>query len=179
MSILRPSLDNLRSLGNFAQSFRWSLQFVTFPNAIAFRPTIDDLNFRAETTQLPDKKGEAMAINIRGHQVRQAGIYQWQSPLELTMLETVKPVVSQFVWEWDNLCWQSRDGSTGITEDQADLECDIMMYLLDNKDQPIVGYKMIGAFIEGSTMGELGSADAEPVKPQLSLAYQRVERDVL
>lgn len=177
MAILRPSVDNLRSLGNASQLFRWSCQFITFPSAIAFTPTIDSINFRCQSTSLPEKTGQTTTIAIRGNEIRQPGIHQWNSPLNLTAVEFTDMTLNQFVWEWHELCWQSRNGSTGVTQNQADLECDIIMYQLNNLDQPIYAHKIYGCFLEGCTLGQLDSQTSDPQAPELTIAFQRAERE--
>lgn len=177
MAIMRPSVENTRSLGNFTQMFRWSIMFLSFPSAIAFTPTVDDINFRAQSAGIPELAGETTTIAIRGNEVRQPGIHKWNSPWAVTLVETTNPVANQFIWEWSNLCWQSRNGSTGVTQNQADLECDVLVYQLNNLDQPIFAHKLYGCFLENATLGQLDSQTSDPQAIECSIAFQRCERE--
>lgn len=172
MAILRPSIENLRSLGNWSQSFRWNVSFVSFPSALSYIPTSDDLNFRAESMSIPELQVETTEIQIRGNKVRQPGIGTYNSPITLSLVETTNPVCLRFLAAWQEICWHTKNGSIGTTEYIRDVECNIKLQLLDNLDQPYYQYELMGCFLESATKGDVDASNGDPLKPQLSLAYQ-------
>lgn len=171
MPTLRPSIENLRSLGNWSQSFRWNVSFINFPNYLSYIPTNDDINFRAESISIPELQVETTEIQIRGNKVRQSGLGTYNSPITLTLIETINPVCLKFLSAWQEICWHTKDGSIGTTEYKKDLQCDMQLLLLDNLDNPYYRYELIGCFLEGATKGDVDASNGDPLKPQLSIAY--------
>ena len=173
MAVLRPSVDNIRGLGNFTQAYRWNVVFEKLPKGITLAP--DAINFRAESSTIPTRTGTSTEIVIRGNKVRQPGIYDYNSPITLTVMETVDNTVSNFVTSWFDLCSSSKDGSSGVAVTKADLEAVLVLTRLDNNDKPIWKYKLIGCFLETCEEGDLDASTADPLKPALGIAYDRFE----
>lgn len=176
MPILRPSVANLRGLGNWSQTFRWSVQFVSLPSGLdGGIMTAEDINFRAESMSVPEKEIETTEIMIRGNRIRQEGIGNYVSPITLTLVETIEPKVLMFLNAWQELAWKTRGGSPGTTSYKKNIECTIRLYHLDNEDQPFYSYILYGCQIANATKGELDAQNADPLKPQLSIAYDFFE----
>lgn len=173
MATLRPSVENIRSRGNFTQIFRWSVSFEKLPQGVSVNQ--DAINFQAESHTVPTKTITSTEIQIRGNKVRQPGIAEYNSPITLTLMETVDNVIANFVKAWHNLCWQATNGSTGIQEDKSNLEATILLVRLNNKDVPIWTYKLVGCILEGVEWGDLDAATSDPMKPALSIAYDYFE----
>jgi len=167
----RPDIEQIRNIGNATQLFRWSVQFEKFPKLVP-GPGSDAINWRAESVTIPKLDPMATEILIRGHKIKQPGKAEYDNQITLTCIETVDNVISQFIHDWREVCWQSANGSTGLTHYKSELEATIIITRLDNLDQPIWIYKLIGCFLETSEAGgELGADSSDPLRPVLVLSY--------
>lgn len=176
---IRPSVETLRSLGNFTQLFRWTVEFEKFP-ALVTGYTSDDINFRAVSATQPALNVPAAEIQIRGNKVFEHGIGEYVNPFTLTCAETVDNKISKFIHEWQEACWQTADGSTGKSNPKHDVEAVILLTRLDNMDNPIFRYKLIGAIlVEPDPGGDLDEATADPLKPVLNIQYDYFNRESL
>ena len=171
MATRRPSLQNLRSLGNFTQVFRWVVEFEKLPAPLSSYKG-DGINFRAESTGLPKCNPNSVEIVIRGGKLKRPGMADYENTISLTLVETVDNYVSNFIREWRELCWETENGSTGITQNFEDIEGTLITTRLNNKDEPIWQYKLFGCFLEtGEPGGEPDASTAEPYKPILTLSF--------
>lgn len=165
----RPSIDQIRGIGNVTQLFRWNVIFATFPNAIANKPNSDALNLRCESTTLPKLASTPLNVKIRGHQVKQPGIHTYGASIEMTFIETVDNVVHNFMKAWRDACWAPH---TGVQAAKADCEALIQIQRLDSNDNPIWEYKLIGCILEDYEAGGPLNADgAEGLKPKFIIGY--------
>lgn len=176
-SVLRPSVDGIRKLGNFTQIFRWNVSFEKIPNGISI--SSEDINFRAESSTVPTLTGTSTEIVIRGNKVRQPGIHGYNSPITLTLMETVDNKIANFIKEWREKCWKISEGSAGVSENKDELEAVIVLTRLNNKDEAIWRYKLIGCYLEGAERGDLDAQTADPMKPALAIAYDRFEEEAV
>lgn len=176
MAILRPSLDDIRGLGNFTQMYRWGLMISEFPSALSGTRayTSDDINFRAESADVPTLSGTSTETLIRGHKVKQPGLYDYGGQWNLTCIETIDKKIASFLRDWRELCWQTTNGSTGITHYMDELTGTIILAQLDGKNNAIWWYKLIGVFLETVDWGgQFDAQTAEPMKPAITFAFQR------
>lgn len=164
---MRPTVDQLRGLGDFATLINWDLQLVKIPSGLAI--TSDDLNLRCESSDIPKTTGTSTEIQIRGLKVKQPGIYTPSGTLTLTFNETVDNKVTKFLESWKALCY---DPVTGKATKKSDVEAQFRLVRMDRTDTPIYSYMMYGCFPEDSDPGgQLGSSSADPMKPTLTLSY--------
>jgi len=170
MSTVRPNLESIRNLGNFTQMFRWIVEFESFPKLVTGYSS-DDINFRAESSGLPKLGGTSAEIQIRGHKVKQPGIADYANTIVLTCVETVDNKISQFVHDWREICWQTEEGSTGKTHPKSDIEAVIRITRLNNMDEPIWWYKLIGCYLESTEIPDVDAATADPLKPALTISF--------
>lgn len=171
MAVIRPSIENVRSLGNFVQSFRWGIQFEKFP-AMLLGYTSDDINFRAESTTIPKLTGTSVEYMIRGQKVKQPGIHDYGNQITLTCIETVDSKIANFVRSWREICWQTTQGGTGITQYKSNVEATIIIIRLDNLNNPIWYYKLFGCFLEDVEWGnDLDGQTADPLKPAMQISF--------
>lgn len=175
----RPSVDNIRSLPNFTQLFRWAIAFSSPPSAVDY-PGNEAINFRAESQSLPTLSPGSTEIVIRGNKIKEPGIADYGNQITLTCVETVDSIISEFISSWQNACWEMSEGSTGKTRDKKDLEATMVITRLNNMDEPIYKYELFGVFLETEDAGgELGSDSADPLKPVLTLSFDRFTREKL
>lgn len=174
---LRPSVNQLRRIGNFSQMFRWGIKIVKFPYLLQGRwgGTSQQFNIRATSASVPQKTGQSTEITIRGSKVRQPGIHDYQSPWTCNLKETTDIYAQQFLRDWFNLCWDtdlrvSTGNSSGLTAFHADLEGVIELYQLNNLDNPIYKYTLIGVYPEDMSRGDFDAESAEPMEPNISFA---------
>ena len=171
---MRPTLENIRSLGNATQLIRWEVAFATIPRALAgMFPGNDALNWRASSMSIPTMNPGATEIIIRGHKTIQPGIADYGgNTITLTSIEFVDNIMAQFISNWRFACWSNSNGGSGITLPKADLEAVIVLTRLDNEDNPIWQYEIIGCWPSTTDPGgELGGEDASPLKPVITLSF--------
>lgn len=166
---MRPTIDQIRAIGNVSALYRWNVEFVTFPAAIAAPPRSSDLNLRCESTDLPKMTGQSIELNIRGHKVKQTGIYTYSNVITMTFLETVDSIIHNFLKNWREVCWET---GTGVQASKADAEALILIQRLDQQDTAIWEYKLIGSFLEDyEDGGTLDGVTSEGLKPSFTLSY--------
>lgn len=171
---LRPSVNQLRKLGNFSQMFRWGIKVVQFPKKLTqWQNTSQDFNIRALSATVPEKVGSSTEIQIRGNMVRQPGIVTYTSPWNCTLMETNDTYAQQMLKDWHNLYWDTNlrvtsGNSSGLTEFKADVEGIIELYQLNNLDEPIYKYTLIGVYPESYQRGDFDGSTAEPMQPAIS-----------
>ena len=108
----RPSIDQVRSLGDFATTVNWNLTFMKFPSGVTGGlPTSDALNYRCDSTDVPKRTGQSTTQTIRGHTVKQPGLYTPSGTLQLIFVETVDNVMSNFIRNWREACYDSKTGA--------------------------------------------------------------------
>lgn len=165
----KPTIDQVRSVGDFTALYRWNLIFAKFPAAVANPPDTNDLNLRCESSELPRLTGQTIIQNIRGHQVKQPGIYNYGDSITLTFIETVDNLIHNYLKSWREACYQTK---TGISQDKANVEAIIQLQRLNNQDVPIYEYKLIGSFLQDFDFGgTLDGTTSDSLKPQLILTY--------
>jgi hypothetical protein len=174
----RPTIDQIRSIGNVAQLVRWNVIFAQFPTGLAAAPQSEALNLRCESSTIPKLSGASKTeIKIRGHKVNQPGIHTYSDSIVLTFLETVDNVVHQFLKNWRELNWQTK---TGIQVPKADAEAMILLQRLDTEDNPIWEYKLVGCLLSDyEPGGTLGNAESEHLKPAMTISYDYFEDQAL
>lgn len=173
---LRPTMNQLRRLGNFSQMYRFGLKIVEWPRLLSqYSSRSQDFNIRVLSATVPEKAGQSTEIGLRGHQLRQPGIVTYTSPWTCTLMETNDVFVQTLLHDWHNLYWDTnrqnpRGNSSGITQFKADLEAVIELYQLNNLDEPIYKYTLIGAYVESYQRGDFDGATADPMQPAVSFA---------
>ena len=169
----RPSIEQIRASSDHATLFRWNLIFAAFPAALAGAPATEDLNIRCESTEQPSRTGQTIINNIRGHQTKQTGIWTY-NPITLTFVETVDNLVNQFIHDWCDLTWVTKFGTSAT---KADSQAVVILQRLDNEDNPIVEFKLVGCLPEAEDKGgSLDGATSDFIKPTLTLNFDYFER---
>lgn len=173
----RPTIDQIRSMGNVTQLFRWNVIFAQFPAAVAGAPRTEDLNIRCETTSVPKLSQTLTEVKIRGHKVNQPGRGDYSPNIKLDFIETVDSKVSKFLKAWRDACWQVK---TGIQQSKADCEAIIIIQRLNHLDVGIWEYKLIGCLLQDYEASQnLDGQTQDPVKPSMTVAYDFFEDKAL
>ena len=164
----RPTIEQIRSVTDFAPMYRWEIGFSQNPIVFAGL-TSEDLDLRCESAELPKSTNTPIEINIRGHKIKQPGITNYQGTLPLTFIETVDSKISRLLKNWREACWEP---NTGVSRPKKDLEVDVVLTRLDNEDNPIWEYTMLGCFCEDyEAGGTMDGVSSEVLKPILTLSY--------
>ncbi len=173
----RPTIDQVRSIGNVTQLFRWNVIFAQFPKAVAGAPRTEDLNLRCETTSVPKLTNTMTEIKIRGHKVNQPGRGDYSPSIELVFLETVDNKIHSFIKSWREACWKTKEGTQAS---KADAEAIIAIQRLDHTDKAIWEYKLIGCLLQDYVpAATLDSSTQDPVKPSMTIYYDYFEDKAL
>lgn len=164
----RPTIDQIRSLEDFATTYNWNMSVVKFPS-IGDYPAGNDLNLRCVSVDLPKMNGASIEVNIRGHKVKQPGIYTYEGTLTFTFVETVDSTITEFFKQWREACWQSK---TGVQGKKSETEGTLRIARLDRQDNEIYEYILTGCYLESyDTGGQLTDQGGDALKPTLTISY--------
>lgn len=162
---MRPTLSQIRGLGDFATTYNWYIQFNAAPAGINGQ----DINLRAESSDVPKKTGQSIPIQIRGlPPVKQPGIYTPVGTLTLQLNETIDGKISEIISKWQEMCYET---NTGKGKKKSEVEAQVRLVRLDRADRPIWEYVLIGAFLEDYDNGQLQGSGSENMKPSMILSY--------
>lgn len=162
------NIDELRSMQDFAKTYKWDLQFLTLPVVGPFAfPTSQALNLRCESSEIPKTTNQKIEVDLRGHKVRTAGINDYVGTLTLTFTETVDNTIHNFFKAWRELVWETR---TGRSFQKSQYTATLKLTRLNNQDQPIWDYVLYSCFPEDFDYGSLDNA-SEIMRPALILSY--------
>ena len=165
---LRPTLTDLRMVGEFATTFRWNMSFTQPPAALSadFRGT----NVLCSTATIPSKTINKMNVQIRGHLFFQPGIVSLASnSLTLNFVENVQGIIHRLFFNWQEIIWAHNIG-TGVPYSSLVAD-DITLTRLDNQDRDICSYHLRHCFLKSYNPGSLSGNDSSPLDPQIEIAY--------
>jgi len=171
----RPTMQNLRALPDFATVYQWNISMPS-PPRIGMSLTMMDIesefNLRCFSSDVPKKDPVGNPdIWVRGHHVKQTGIYDATHTLNLAMVETVDNKVSQFLKDWREACYETNTGSHVSKEN---VEATLRLARLNRQDEEIWEYILFGCFLEtyeptGGT--PLDGSTSDIIRPTFVLYY--------
>lgn len=168
---MRPTRQDLKTLGDFATVFQWDVSFLITPPVLGGVST-DDLNLRAESVDVPQKGDEKITVAIRGNKIHQPGIANFAGELPMVFVETTDNRIAGFLKLW-------RDGrvdpETGEQRPNEEMKGVMMIRRLDRQGRPIWFYKLHGAYLQDDTGGTLDGASSEAFKPNAVVSYDWFE----
>ena len=166
--VIRPSITEVRSLGDMASMIRWGLAFSKLPTAVTELDS-SQINLRANSMDLPKSTSQKSTSNIRGHKVHQAGELDYSDSINFTLLEAVDTKVMKFLQEWREMTWRTISGIQAL---KSDYEATVLMYLLNNQDEVRDTYKLTGCWLlDFDPGGQMVSEGSELMRPTMTLAY--------
>ena len=165
----RPTLTDVRSFGEYATAYRWSLQFYSPPSFTGWPSGIDGgFNVLCASTALPSKSIEKITIGLRGHKHYQPGIVTPSSTIQFHFLENVHNAVHTWLIAWQEATWAHNMG-VGVPYDQ--LTADIAITRFDNSDVPVMAYVLRYCFLETYSLQQLDGTTSGPFGVDITLSY--------
>lgn len=162
----RPTLDQIRSVGDFATQYNWGLSFVTAPAGLdALKEP--GVNIRCISTDLPKKTNEPISIKIRGHHSQQAGISDSTHVITLAMHETVDNYISELIWRWREMVSET---DTGKQLTRKEVEATLLLQRHNPQNDIIWTYQLTGCSIQDYELPQL-TAENGAWMPSITLKY--------
>ena len=171
---MRPTLDQIRGLPDFASLYRWELIFDRFPTGIA-APGTEALNLRCVSSTLPKVTGATFPMIIRGQETINPGRWNTSGTITLTFVETVDNLVLNFITSWRQAVWAM---NTGVGLTKVELLAVIRLVRMNRSDVRIREYKLEAFPSDYDTGGDL-AAEGDTINPTLTLAYDRFDETAL
>jgi hypothetical protein len=175
--MVRPTHQNLRTIGDFATTLQWNVQVVKFPPAVITTLTSDDINLRADSTDMPRLSGQSTQIQIRGIMHKQPGLYLPSGQINMTLYEGTDSKITTFIRDWRNVIF---DMETGASNDTAQVAATIRLVRLDRNYNEIYEYVLYNVFLEDyDPGGQLQSQGADALKASMTLSYDNFDEGPL
>lgn len=155
---LKPTIENIRSLGHHQTTYDWGIQFLSLPSLITGFSSAE-LNTRCTTASIPSRSIEPITIQLRGHKVFQHGIVDYKNQLSMTLFETMDSKVQNFLNAYMDMQWMP---ITGVQTPKTLNQCSFLLTLLDSEHNPTHYYTVMGAWLESyEPSGQLQSSGSE------------------
>ncbi len=165
---LKPSINELRSLGHHQTTYDWGIQFISLPSLISGFSS-SDLNTRCTTSTLPQMSLEEIPITLRGHKAFQHGIASYGNKLSLTLYETMDSKVQDFLNAYMNMQWMP---VTGVQVPKSLNQCAFLLTLLNSEHKATRYYTIIGAWLQSyQPSGNLQSSSSEILSYQCDFTF--------
>jgi len=161
----RPTIDQIRGLGDFAHTNLWDIEIVGIGAHTDLAGS--DLNFRAQSVELPKRTGTSLEINIRGQKVKQPGDYEYSGTTTLTLIETDDLMVSKAISDWREATIET---NTNIMSRKADIEVQVVIRRLNRQSQETGLWVLHGCFLEDYELGDMSDA-GDLVLPTMTISY--------
>ena len=158
----RPTIENIRGLGDFAVANRWDITASNIPGLPG-----QDLNFRAVSVDVPKRTGSTVEISIRGHKVRQPGDYEYNSPITITLSETDDFKVTNALNIWREMISMS---ITGVQLPKLAVSTIVVIQRQNRQNGTTVTWTLMGCFLEDYELGDMSDA-GDAVQATMTLAY--------
>lgn len=165
----RPTIEQIRSLGDFQTIFRWNISMLEEPTALPNLISKDKFNFLCETATVPKATLNTYEVNIRGHKIHNNGIMTYDNTITLTMAETVSADIRKFIRRWREAYWQTRTGRA--SGDTNSLKAKFSLELLDNTDTVDWRIILVGCLLQDHDLGQLDGVSSDSMRPTLTFMY--------
>lgn len=158
----KPTLNQIRSLGNFSTSENWYFQITNLPKAGGISFSSDDINWRCESVDVPKRETPTLQVQIRGQPpVNQHGTATPSGSTTLTLFSTDDMRIEKAIQELLKL---SHDLETGFGHKKADYEMSARLVRMDVTGKEVLEYNFIGVLMESYDPGANLGATADQIK---------------
>jgi hypothetical protein len=164
---MATTLDTIRNLGDFQQTFRFRLTFLTSPTGVAV--DVEGMDARCETAELPKTTNEKIEIALKGLKMFQHGRADYGNSITMTFIETVDSSIKRMLAEWRKAQFDIKTGA--MAAPSANLKCDVGITLLNNQNQDVYTFKLIGCLLEDYDLGQMEGATADVQRPSMTLGF--------
>lgn len=162
------TIQDIAGLPHFATVYQWNATFV-FPSGLTDVGDPSDFNARCLSTEMPSMQGQSIDIQIRGHHIKQHGIYDSQHTLNLTFVETVDNKISNLFTKWRRICWKL---ITGAQMTSPEVKGQLILARLGPDLSEIWSTTIYGVFLEAyDPGGQLDGAQSAALNPSLTISY--------
>lgn len=162
----RPTIENIRGLGDFAQTNTWDVAIQNAPGLDS-----DMLNLRAQSVELPKRTGASLEINIRGQKIKQPGDYDYSGTITVTLLDTDDYKLTKSVKAWREAIIETKTAKMGK---KSEIEGQVTIRRLNRQGDPMETWNLKGVYLEDYELGDLSDA-ADLVTVTLTLSYDYFE----
>ena len=162
----RPTLQQIRGIGNFQEITRWNFAMLVPPTAVPVNSNA--LNLRCETSELPKRTVQTIDVNLRGHRVKQSGISDYSGVLTVTFMEDVNSTIKDFLRRWREAISET---NTGVSLPKSELEAVIGLTQLDQSDNGVWQYQIKGCLLEDYDLGQLDGATSDVQRPSMTVSF--------
>lgn len=165
---MRPKLNEIRALGDFADTVHWYIQFTTIPSGVDL--TSDDINLRCESVPIPKRNGEKVSAQVRGlPPVHQPGLYIPEGEMTVTLFENTNNRITKGIQQLVEMNYKQ---GTGEAKTKAEVEFGVRLVRMDRTHKEIYEYVFYGCFLDKyEPGGELQGSSAELLKPTITFSY--------
>jgi hypothetical protein len=166
------SIENVRSVQNFAHNFRWNFEVVTPPSDFPeLGQASEGMNIRCETASVPKRNMNYTPTTIRGHTVEQAANAEYDREITLMFNETDDNFIVNLMRGWEQVAYES---ITGDGNDKEFIQATLKLVRLDSQNIPRYQYVIYGCQPGNPTeIPNLGNGDGggEIIKAEWQIKY--------
>ena len=152
---MRPSIQDVRNIGQIAQRFRWRLDFITQPLAGSGLILPADLNIRCESVDVPSYDISSQDVKIKQWTIQRNGSIK-PKDMTLTFVETTDGSTFDFFSAWQEAIMNLKSGQGNSKDLSSAL---INLTLLNNTNDPIRLFTVWGCILKSYDRGAANNTD--------------------
>jgi len=152
---MRPTIQDVRNIGQIAQRFRWRLDFVTQPIAGIGIILPTELNIRCESSDVPTYNISSQEVKIKQWSIQRNGSVK-PNDMNLVFIETTDGLVFDFFSAWQDAIMNLKSGKGNAKSLTSSI---VNLTLLNNKNEPIRLFTCWGCILKGYSRGAADNSD--------------------
>lgn len=161
-------IDEIRELGDFAPQYEYEVLIKSIPALAGLMKGIEAVNLRIQTINQPKRTSQTIDVDIRGHKVRQPGIYNYGNTITINLVETVDNYVMNLIRRWREACMETE---TNIALPKGEVETEITINKMNRQKDIVWSTVLHGCFLEDYEPGDLDGATSDVIKPTMTISY--------
>lgn len=160
--------EGIRAIDELATTFRWKLNFVTFPKGVENPPT-ELVNLMCISSGVPKREANQMIdVQIRGHHIKREGVVDTSHQITLTFIETISNPIRKWIKSWSEATWEY---NTGKSQEHKNLNCTVQIESMDGRNNTVWTYTLYGCMLEDYDPGGEFGSESDAFKPTINLYY--------